>query len=531
MRVFKFCQMYILLFVILSPTGLSQIRWTEYPGNPVITTGPSGSWDYHWIAVGSVVKQDSQYTMWYSGAPPSGDQVQSGRATSIDGIIWHHDTLNPVLKIGSLGSWDDDGSFDPNVLLDSSGFKMWFAGMHRPASTQIGFASSVDGRVWRKSVLNPILKYGIGSEWDAVYLEPDAVLFDDSTYKMWYMGGKGDVFPTTSAAIGYATSIDGIHWTKYPQNPVMESGSSGSWDAGGIGLQEVIKDEGYYLMWYTGKIINFHQQTMRGIGFAVSTDGIHWKKYPGNPVIPQKSLWNSASPYSPKVIREGDVYKMWYVRGYEIGFATSHRSSATITVSDTSKDFQSVVPGNISDTLHLLIGNWGFTNLVINSVENNGSAFIILNAPSLPDSIKPFDNITVNVVFQPAQQGIYDDTIIIRSNDVSYPLKKIALHGQSSITGVDENISAQPLKFELQQNYPNPFNPFTTINYNIPVAAFVSLKVYDILGKEVAILVNEEKPAGKYEMKFDAANLSSGIYFYKIQAANFFEIKKMILLK
>ena len=90
---------------------------------------------------------------------------------------------------------------------------------------------------------------------------------------------------------------------------------------------------------------------------------------------------------------------------------------------------------------------------------------------------------------------------------------------------------AVPNSFELMQNYPNPFNPSTTINFVIPKSSFVNLKVYDILGREVATLVNEEKPAGSYELKWDAASLPSGIYFYKIQAGSFAQTKKMILLK
>ncbi len=88
-----------------------------------------------------------------------------------------------------------------------------------------------------------------------------------------------------------------------------------------------------------------------------------------------------------------------------------------------------------------------------------------------------------------------------------------------------------PGKFILQQNYPNPFNPSTTIKYSIPTSEFVTLKVYDALGKEVATLVNEEKPAGSYEVEFNAAELSSGIYFCKLQSGSFVETKKMILLK
>ncbi|NWG29640.1 MAG: T9SS type A sorting domain-containing protein [Ignavibacteriaceae bacterium] len=88
-----------------------------------------------------------------------------------------------------------------------------------------------------------------------------------------------------------------------------------------------------------------------------------------------------------------------------------------------------------------------------------------------------------------------------------------------------------PTKFSLSQNYPNPFNPTTNIEFRIADFGFVSLKVYDVLGNEIATLVNEKKPAGEYEVEFDASNLPSGIYFYQLKAGSFTETKKMILLK
>ncbi|NIT55348.1 MAG: T9SS type A sorting domain-containing protein [Aliifodinibius sp.] len=83
----------------------------------------------------------------------------------------------------------------------------------------------------------------------------------------------------------------------------------------------------------------------------------------------------------------------------------------------------------------------------------------------------------------------------------------------------------------LWQNYPNPFNPKTSIRYSIRSNLDVSIKVYDLLGKEIATLVNEKKPAGAYTVEFDASKLSSGIYFYQLQAGDFIETKKMILMR
>jgi hypothetical protein len=81
------------------------------------------------------------------------------------------------------------------------------------------------------------------------------------------------------------------------------------------------------------------------------------------------------------------------------------------------------------------------------------------------------------------------------------------------------------------QNYPNPFNPVTKIEYSIPQTVFVSVKVFDISGKEVNVLVNGIKQAGVYSISFDASSLASGIYFYKIESGSFTETKKMVLVK
>ncbi len=110
-------------------------------------------------------------------------------------------------------------------------------------------------------------------------------------------------------------------------------------------------------------------------------------------------------------------------------------------------------------------------------------------------------------------------------------------YANQTLVGVnDENLV--PNVFQLYQNYPNPFNPSTTIKYSIPSnlnsskdGTLVTLKIYDLLGREVELLVNEEKSPGFYKVNFNAANLASGIYLYRIKADNFVVTKKMILLK
>ena len=94
-----------------------------------------------------------------------------------------------------------------------------------------------------------------------------------------------------------------------------------------------------------------------------------------------------------------------------------------------------------------------------------------------------------------------------------------------------ENEGNIPGTFVLEQNYPNPFNPTTKISWQSPVGSWQTLKIYDVLGNEIATLVDEYKPTGSYEVDFNASGLSSGIYFYKLQTGNYIEMKKMVLLK
>jgi hypothetical protein len=98
-------------------------------------------------------------------------------------------------------------------------------------------------------------------------------------------------------------------------------------------------------------------------------------------------------------------------------------------------------------------------------------------------------------------------------------------------TDVNEIPGSTPSAYALEQNFPNPFNPSTKINFSLPVEGFVTLDVYNSIGQKVATLVNETKSAGTYAVDFDASDLTSGIYFYKISSGNFSETKKMILLK
>jgi len=149
-----------------------------------------------------------------------------------------------------------------------------------------------------------------------------------------------------------------------------------------------------------------------------------------------------------------------------------------------------------------------------------------------------YRNQSTNDIWTDTNGDIYSDRIDdITSNDtylfVSHAdsvVSRIKLSHFGITTSV-ESLAEIPKSFLLSQNYPNPFNPSTTINFSIPNQTSVSLKVYDVLGKEVAELVNEDRPAGNYKIQFDASKLASGIYFYTISAGTFYQSKKMLLIK
>jgi hypothetical protein len=98
-------------------------------------------------------------------------------------------------------------------------------------------------------------------------------------------------------------------------------------------------------------------------------------------------------------------------------------------------------------------------------------------------------------------------------------------------TSVDENKKNINNTFNLSQNYPNPFNPITTINYSIPKQSHVTIKIFDVLGNELTTLINEEKFAGNYSVKFNASAFSSGVYFYRMESGSYIQTKKLILIK
>jgi photosystem II stability/assembly factor-like uncharacterized protein len=165
------------------------------------------------------------------------------------------------------------------------------------------------------------------------------------------------------------------------------------------------------------------------------------------------------------------------------------------------------------------------SNLIVNSKDiiytstsmgvfystNDGNSWVPISGVTSRVSFLTFDN--DNYLYAGTQNGkVYRSKI-------------------STSTGVNTITNQMPNTFELYQNYPNPFNPTTTIEYQIPSQSFIVLKIFDLLGREVATLINEKKDAGSYSVQWNASKQSSGVYFYQLSAEGFVNIKKLIFLK
>ncbi len=424
----------ILLMLFLASTfgaSFAQVNWTKDNNNPILSPNP-GTWESSAVSFPYVLKDSDTLKMWYNG--DDGTYSRAGYATSTDGINWTKATgENPVLDVGTPGSWDDRGVYNPNVLFDGASYKMWYGGWdgtqiaNPPYLTNalLGYATSPDGINWTKDNLNnPVMGLGTPGSWDDESMYGISLLYNDSLSHIWFGAHDGNI-----SRIGHATSIDGIHWNRDTlNNPVLDVGAPGEWDALFVFLPHVLFDGSIYHMWYTGGIIN----NFRSIGYATSDDGINWTKdTENNPVMSRgPDFWDNISVQAPFVLFDDATFEMWYA-GWgnykQIGYATAH-----------------IDPPN--------------------SINNSG-----------------YKNI--------------------------------------------------PKGFVLSQNYPNPFNPSTKIKFALPIPDEVKIELFNTLGQRVETLLNKAMKAGYHKVEFNAQNLSSGIYFYRIEAGEFQDVKKMILIR
>lgn len=197
--------------------------------------------------------------------------------------------------------WESLGVSQAKVLFDNGQYKMWYNAMSGGPFVVTCYATSPDGLVWTKSNANPVLVPTPGS-WDAATTQPGAIIKEGQIYKLYYFGWRNK---DENWHIGLATSEDGINWTKMPY-PVLYAGVGWEYQ---LAVSSVIKVGATYFMYYSGGIMSGNCK----IGLATSLDGINWTKHNNNPILVANSNWEGTGIFYPSVIHENNLFKMVYM--------------------------------------------------------------------------------------------------------------------------------------------------------------------------------------------------------------------------
>lgn len=296
---FGVCVAVALALLTAGLTAEAQQSWTRYAGNPLITE--RGSFQPEVVVVGGT------YHMYYTDRSVIPEIIR--HRTSADGLTWGASTI--VLQSGAAGAWDDDGVVCSAVLVEGGVYKMWYTGRGTTGPVnQIGYATSPDGVVWTKHP-TPVMSVGGAGAWDSARVREATVVHLGTTYHMWYGGTQSHPV----YRIGYATSPDGLVWTKNPANPVLSLGAAGAWDDDTVYAPQVVHYGGTFHMWYSAGDGETPRNWQIGYATSCDQDGVVWVKDPANPVlgIGANPSWECGDSVDFNyVFDDGGVWTMYY---------------------------------------------------------------------------------------------------------------------------------------------------------------------------------------------------------------------------
>ena len=248
----------------------------------------------------SVMREGETYRMWLSWRP----KKSIAMVESKDGVHWSEPSRIVLGPRGETG-WEDDIN-RPYVLKRGDTYHLWYTGQAKKRSW-IGYATSADGITWKRMSDKPVLSADQPWEKNTAVMCP-SVIWDEAAkqFRMWYSGGEQN----EPDAIGYATSPDGIIWTKLPANPVFRPDPQNAWEKQKVTGCQVEKRGDWFLMFYIG----FRDEPHAQIGIARSHDGLTgWQRHPANPIIrPGQDQWDHDACYKPFAIFDGHKWLLWY---------------------------------------------------------------------------------------------------------------------------------------------------------------------------------------------------------------------------
>lgn len=269
--------------------------WFKWPLEPVLGGGEMGT-----CFDPTLLTEDGKLRMWFSWRPRKLVALVEGE----DGVHWSGPVICLEARPGS--GWEDQ--VHRQIVVKGKGdYHMWYTGQI-PARSEIGYAISPDGVTWRRCRERPVLSPD--QPWEKANVMCPHVIWDEKVglYRMWYSGGE----QWEPDAIGYATSPDGVNWSKHPDNPIFKPDSRFTWEQDKVTACQVLKHGSWHLMFYIGFRDIHHSQ----IGVARSRDGVTgWQRNPANPIIsPTEGAWDRAACYKPFALyneQEG-IWRLWY---------------------------------------------------------------------------------------------------------------------------------------------------------------------------------------------------------------------------
>jgi hypothetical protein len=267
--------------------------WMKSEHNPLIGGRELGT-----VFDIAVLREDGKYRMWGSWRPKKALALFE----SVDGIRWSEPLI--VLAADPSTGWEDDIN-RPTVVRRADGYHLWYTGQARGHSW-IGYATSPDGKVWTRRSDKPVLSPE--AAWEKVALMCPNVIWDEQAklFRMWYSGGE----QYEPDAIGYATSPDGLSWTRHASNPVFRPDPKILWEQRKVAGAQVFRRGDWHYILYIGYRDIDHAQ----IGLARSQDGIsNWERHPGNPIIrPGQDAFDQDACYKPFAVFDGKRWLLWY---------------------------------------------------------------------------------------------------------------------------------------------------------------------------------------------------------------------------
>ncbi len=255
-------------------TSANGINWTKAAQNPVIGTG---IWNPNGSILGPVLKENDTYKIWFRGFA-AGITPGYGYAESTDAINWTLSPLNPVLRPGTAGSWDESDPTIQVLLHDGALYQAWYTADNPANIPQVGYATSPDGQLWSKNTGNPVLPAGGAGEFDQNGITRCRIVKTPDGYLMAYTG----LDAASQSQVGIATSPNGTTWTKSAGNPVVALGAAGTFNELNVAATDLEFDGSIYKMTLMGE----NGTNLTQVGQAISTDGgVTWNTGITNPIL------------------------------------------------------------------------------------------------------------------------------------------------------------------------------------------------------------------------------------------------------